>query len=40
LDPDAFKAAVQWLEQQRALWAHRHDRLAEHLRSLQEPDPA
>jgi DNA-binding transcriptional ArsR family regulator len=40
LNPDTFTAAAQWLEQQRALWADRHDRLAEHLRDLQEPGSA
>ena len=38
LDPNALTAAAQWLDQQRALWADRHDQLAGHLRTLQQSE--
>lgn len=34
LRPDRLALATGWIEEQRQVWADRHDRLAEHLREI------
>lgn len=36
LEPGRLGAASAWIEQQQALWADRHDRLEEHLRTVSD----
>jgi len=38
LDPDAFRAAVDWIDQQRREWTERFDLLDQHLTELQQQD--
>jgi len=35
LDPDALRAATDWIEDQRKVWSERLDRLGDHLTDLQ-----
>ena len=35
LDPDALRAATDWIEDQRRVWSERLDRLGDHLTDLQ-----
>src|SRR3954469_21366504 len=35
LDPDALRAATDWIEDQRKVWSERLDRLGDHLADLQ-----
>lgn len=36
LDPEAFRAAVEWIDEQRREWTERLDRLDQHLNDLQQ----
>ncbi len=36
LDPEAFRAAVDWIDEQRREWTERLDRLDQHLNALQQ----
>jgi DNA-binding transcriptional ArsR family regulator len=40
LDTEHLAEAVGWIERHRQVWADRHDRLAEHLVTLQEVEKA
>src|SRR6478736_9353581 len=40
LEAEPLSTAAVWIEQNRALWERRFDRLDQHLKQLQRPDPA
>lgn len=37
LEPEPLRGLAEWVERYRELWEARHDRLAEYLQQLQEP---